>query len=86
MSEHKTEYLIRQTCICWRRISSEKQRMTVVGTWILALLKWLCPVQCPVSVRPRALTPVLMPAWSLQTSQPLLKLAPIHYPTHRRRP
>ncbi len=60
--------------------------MTAIGTWILALLKWLCPIQCPVSVRPRALTLLLAPAWSLNTSQPRLKLAPIHFPTHRQRP
>ena len=86
MSEHKTEYLHRQTFTHWRRISSEKKRMTVVGMWMLALLNWLLPEQRPMSLHPRTCTPALMSAWLLQLRQPMLRLAPIHPPTHRRRP
>jgi hypothetical protein len=60
--------------------------MSVVEMWIVALLNWLLPVRRPVSVRPSALNPAFLPAWPLRLGQPQLRLAPIHPPTHRRRP
>jgi hypothetical protein len=60
--------------------------MTVLGVWIVALLNWLLPERRAVSVSHRTPTPVFWAAWPLRLCLPVLRLAPIHPPTHRRRP
>lgn len=60
--------------------------MLAVGMGILAFLNWLLPVPAIVSPRPQ-ISPLHKPLWRFsQSFLSMHRLAPIHPPTHRRRP